>query len=66
MPTREERTLTLVGEGDRIHSHISQPFSQCLIVARHKEKTARALRKEADLKKKIKKGKKDRRSRELG
>lgn len=44
-----------VGEGDRIHSRILQPFSQCVIVARHKEKTARALPKKTDLKKKSRK-----------
>lgn len=51
MTTREERILTLVGEGDGIHARGSQPFSQCVIVARQKEKTARVLPKEADFKK---------------
>lgn len=40
--------MTLVEEGGRIHSCISQPFSECLVFAGHKEKTTRVLPKEAD------------------
>lgn len=44
--------MTLVGEGGRSQSCISQPFSECPVFAGHKEKTTRVLPKEADKEKK--------------
>lgn len=49
--------MTLVGEGGRVQSCISQPFSECLVFAGHKEKTTRVLPKEADKEKNSRKKK---------
>lgn len=56
-PAREQITSTVVGEGGRIHSCVSQPFSECLVFAGHKEKTTRVLPKEADKEKNSRKKK---------